>query len=137
MQDKDYYKQYYEKNKERLKARSRQWALDNPERRREQGKKSVETRRKRGAATNRAFYYQWRYKEPIENKEARLKEQGFKCANPKCGKVLDLTTGHQDHNHETGELRGVLCNGCNRALGYLGDNADITAGLAEYRSKFK
>lgn len=30
-----------------------------------------------------------------------------------------------DHNHETKELRGCLCNGCNSALGLLGDSKEI------------
>lgn len=29
---------------------------------------------------------------------------------------------HVDHCHETGRIRGVLCAGCNTAIGKLGDN---------------
>jgi hypothetical protein len=37
-----------------------------------------------------------------------------------------------DHDHTTGKVRGLLCNACNRAIGMLGDNADILRKAAEY-----
>ena len=36
-----------------------------------------------------------------------------------CGSKKELC---YDHDHETMEFRGVLCRGCNRALGQLGDS---------------
>lgn len=27
-----------------------------------------------------------------------------------------------DHDHETGQIRGLLCHSCNRALALVGDN---------------
>lgn len=39
---------------------------------------------------------------------------------------------HIDHNHETGELRGLLCYNCNTALGYLKDRTDVLAKAIEY-----
>jgi len=37
-----------------------------------------------------------------------------------------------DHDHRSGEIRGVLCGGCNVALGSARDNPAILRGLAEY-----
>ena len=37
-----------------------------------------------------------------------------------------------DHDHETEEVRGFLCNPCNKALGFANDNPEILRNLADY-----
>jgi hypothetical protein len=37
-----------------------------------------------------------------------------------------------DHDHVTGEFRGMLCNGCNAALGLLKEDFYRIMGLADY-----
>lgn len=37
-----------------------------------------------------------------------------------------------DHDHETGKVRGLLCDGCNKALGHARDDISILAGLIKY-----
>lgn len=37
-----------------------------------------------------------------------------------------------DHNHKTGEVRGLLCSKCNTGLGYLKDNPKILREAADY-----
>jgi hypothetical protein len=39
---------------------------------------------------------------------------------------------HVDHNHNTGKIRGLLCNTCNRGIGLLKDNAEIISRAARY-----
>lgn len=40
-----------------------------------------------------------------------------------------------DHCHETGEVRGLLCNGCNRAIGLLKDNVAVLESAIRYLKK--
>lgn len=41
-------------------------------------------------------------------------------------------TAHVDHDHRTGEIRGVLCMRCNTALGYMLDDANRLRRAADY-----
>lgn len=59
-----------------------------------------------------------------------LADQDGKCAI--CGSEDSKRKGdkhlHVDHNHQTGKVRGLLCNSCNRGLGLLGE-ANLQAAL--------
>ena len=52
-----------------------------------------------------------------------------KCFNPGCLNTRQL---HIDHDHDTGRVRGLLCGGCNKSLGFLGEDRDRIRGLLEY-----
>jgi hypothetical protein len=39
---------------------------------------------------------------------------------------------HIDHDHVSGQFRGLLCNNCNRGIGYFGDDPDIIRAAADY-----
>jgi len=55
----------------------------------------------------------------IESSKLLLDYQDGKCAI--CHKELTSKSCHLDHDYETHEARGYLCNGCNRGLGMFGD----------------
>jgi hypothetical protein len=44
-----------------------------------------------------------------------------------------------DHDHETGVVRGLLCQLCNRSIGQLGDSFESVQRAADYlwRAKFQ
>ena len=56
---------------------------------------------------------------------------------PCCGCELTLnqqgaSSCHIDHDHKTGELRGLLCHSCNLALGYVNDSIAVLQKLIRY-----
>ena len=66
--------------------------------------------------------------------EEQLKEF---LTNPQCktcGTTLDSRSMRIDHCHTTGDVRGILCNGCNLILGYAKDNPTILSNLIKYLS---
>lgn len=74
--------------------------------------------------------YKWRarYNRHGLSKEQTLdliEKQDNKCAL--CSRPFLSMWGndmHIDHDHETNEIRGILCMPCNVALGMLGDNEE-------------
>jgi len=60
----------------------------------------------------------------LQEFEELLQFQGGVCAI--CQKSLENERRkiNIDHDHETNEVRGLLCSGCNTGLGHLGDNID-------------
>ncbi len=59
-----------------------------------------------------------------------FENQGEKC--PICTSPLVLDNSAIDHNHATGEVRGILCKTCNRALGMFKDSPEILTAAANY-----
>lgn len=81
------------------------------------------------------------YNLTAEAYHALLVAQGGACAA--CGQVetrLDPRTKqiknlHVDHDYTTGKVRGLLCSGCNTALGQLGDDPERIRLLLAYAER--
>jgi hypothetical protein len=61
---------------------------------------------------------------PEEYNELLLK-QGGACAI--CGRALETEKPnkvHVDHDHITGKVRGILCENCNKGIGFLKDSIE-------------
>lgn len=53
-----------------------------------------------------------------------------------CLKLLNYSskarTPHIDHNHKTGQVRGMLCGSCNLAIGFMRDNVTIAKSVTRF-----
>ena len=62
-------------------------------------------------------------------------EQGGVCAiceEPQKNRKLAV-----DHDHDTGEVRGLLCTSCNLGIGNLKDSIDILESAINYLGKYQ
>ncbi len=62
-----------------------------------------------------------------------FEDQNGKCAICSCS--ILISDSAIDHNHKTGEFRGVLCKTCNRALGMFRDSPEILMSAVNYLSQ--
>lgn len=71
-----------------------------------------------------------------EEYDKLLKKQGGGCAI--CGEELGMMRAGKrlrlcvDHDHDTGEVRGILCTSCNNGLGRFKDDPELLLRAAEY-----
>jgi hypothetical protein len=68
-------------------------------------------------------------KEEQHGKCAICGSEGFKINYDTCDTLVI------DHNHNTGEIRGLLCHNCNRALGLLQDSVENLNAAVVYLQK--
>jgi len=71
----------------------------------------------------REYMRRWRYGQ--RGVEVFEEQQG-RCA------LCEAPATTVDHNHETGAVRGALCNTCNTGLGKFGDDPARLRRAAEY-----
>lgn len=127
------------------KCCDKEWAIVNPEANRRKARrwynknkgkpyKKPSPREKQiwGEDEIRNYYYKQRYGLTLSEYNTLLEAQGDRCAI--CGKMPE-ENGRRlsvDHNHKTGQIRGLLCQNCNRGLGSFKDNPEITASATDY-----
>src|ERR1017187_8029543 len=92
--------------KARNRARTKAWAVANPDRVREQSLSYY----------HRSLRHVYRRGITPKEYEIMLHTQDNKCAACRTELVPGRGT-HIDHDHVSHKVRGVLCQGCNQALG--------------------
>ena len=61
-----------------------------------------------------------------------LKEQNGCCKICGISEEENKSKLHVDHNHKTGEVRGLLCSRCNTAIGKFKEDPEIIRRAIEY-----
>ncbi|GAB2695958.1 endonuclease VII domain-containing protein [Kitasatospora kifunensis] len=124
---KEYYQRKYAANKEKILAQNRKWAVANRER-------------------VRAYRRQRSYGITPEEFDRKILDQNGRCEI--CGIEMHLMderikggttrTGIcVDHCHKTGVVRGLICSGCNKGLGYFKDDPARLKAAAGYIAKYQ
>ena len=109
---------YREKNREAMRKAQREYHQRNPDRHRNNFLK-----RTFGITVD-------------EYREMIAKRNGLCdiCKSPEPGGKGNF---HLDHDHTTGEIRGILCAKCNLGIGSLQDSIEILEAAANYLAKFE
>lgn len=114
----EYHRRYKERHRDKLLARARELDAGRPEKVREK-------------------MLRQRYGMTLDDYDKLLQLQDHKCAicmgvervKNVSGKIKQLSV---DHCHNTGNVRGLLCDACNVGLGRFSDDPDRVDSAARY-----
>lgn len=88
----------------------------------------------KGKKSQKDSYYKSKYRMSFDDVKELVEKQGNRCRI--CHSIFNgyllSESPCVDHNHTTGKVRGVLCNSCNRGIGYLRDNPMYLMNAAQY-----
>jgi len=108
----EYDKRYYAKNKEKLAQQALEWQRNNPEKRKK-------------------YRLKYRFGISLEEYDRLFEKQNGVCAI--CGEPANRRGSLDvDHDHDTGEIRGLLCWNCNTGIGKFKENAALLKRAAKY-----
>lgn len=129
----------YQKHKDKRNAAAQKWRKDNPERWREMSNAATLRWRERNPEHQNKNTRQTRlarFKKLGITEEQYLRmqaDQADRCAICRTGTPWKRSrTWHVDHDHLTGEVRGLLCTKCNRGLGLFQDSPDLLRSAIRY-----
>lgn len=122
----------------KLRERSRQWRAKNREKHLEQSRKVSRSyyHSERGKRCHRNCRLKAMFGISLDDYEAMLASQGGVCAickraetTVRRGVVVSLAV---DHCHETGKVRGLLCQACNVMIGHGRNDPDCLRAAIAY-----
>jgi len=116
-QRREYQRIYFSVNAERLKAYRREYERKNRE---------LHLKKQRDRTLRRKYGLSY-----LEVTRMKQEQNGL------CAICLVSPATHIDHCHETGKIRGMLCNNCNAGLGFLKDNVSNLQNAINYLAKYE
>jgi hypothetical protein len=120
-------KQWYEKNRDREIARVRAWQQANPQRVQAWRKKNRDRLNKQV----RQIHLRNKFGLTVQQYDRILERQGGVCALCAASPTPGISL-HVDHDHGTGDIRGLLCVRCNNALGLFREDPALLKRAARY-----
>lgn len=145
-------------SREKQRLRVAKWRAANPDKVREIQRRSNAKRRENPETAKVIRDYQARYRaenaETLRHKERERKfgitrqkyADLFHSQNGVCAICFKPETATRkgvikalavDHDHQTGEVRGLLCSDCNTGIGKLKDDPEVLRNAADYLERFK
>ncbi len=116
----EYNQRNYDKHRELYLIRAKKWNAENPGKRAANWQKWSYGRR-----------LELKYGLTIEQFEEMLHKQNYCCAI--CREPFSSPRNrHVDHCHDTGVVRGILCQKCNLAIGLLQNSPTVALEAAHY-----
>lgn len=124
--------------KECDKLKTAKWAKEHPEKRKAQRRRAYD----KNTDGAKHQYLMYNYGISLIEFNKLLDEQHNLCAvcgrpetaKHKSGKLMKLAV---DHDHKTGQVRGLLCYNCNSGIGRFKDDPDRLRRAANYLEKKK
>jgi hypothetical protein len=85
-------------------------------------------------AYRRRYLLKTTYGITVDEYDSMVAKQGGRCAICRTEDPQSARNNvwNVDHDHDTGEVRGLLCSPCNRGMGLLQDSPDVIAKALRY-----
>jgi len=104
----------------------------NPEKALEYGRNWMRKQRKENPDRLRNYHFTKDYGITLEERNAKEVQQEHRCMI--CHRLMPLEL---DHDHETEQVRDLLCRPCNLAVGLLREDIGTAENLVNYLRKWK
>jgi hypothetical protein len=130
-----YARQWKQENRDHVLELQRSYYHNETEEQRKHRKEYDKEHHSKRRDKYNAHHREWRYGISPDEYNRLFESQNGRCAI--CGKPQsELKKAlHVDHNHDSGEIRGLLCFTCNAGIGFFHDDIEVLRAAVLYLNK--